>query len=291
MWPVVSPDGARLAFVRAPALAGDNRQNGNFDVFYVNLADPRYNPVQVTRHASAEAYPSWTPTSDGLYYASDRLKTLSVWRTAIEGPRGDIQITGRDAHDLGPALSPDGTKIVFGSYGSGPGRFPRECGAKPCLYPARRPDATEVAPSIWIANADGTQLTQVAVAGFAPKWTPDGKKILYYASTGENFDIWVMNPDGSQPTQLTSDPADEIEAAMSPDMGTLVYAAYDRPRRNFDIWAINLRETGGQTQLTFDCEDDRAPAWGTDGTLYFQSRRVSKQWDIFGGRPQIPWRR
>lgn len=290
MWPRVSMDGRRLAFVRGPEPLGAETPNRNFDVFYINLDDPRYNPVQVTRHATAEAFPSWTPTGRDLYYASDRLRTLSIWRTPIEGPRGDIQITGRDAHDFAPSVSPDGRRIVFNSYGTTAGQFPRRCDRKPCLYPARRPEPTEAAPSIWIANADGTQLTHIAVGGYHPQWTPDGRKILYYASNGENFDIWTMNPDGSEATQLTNDPADEIEPAMSPDMGTLVYAAYDRAKRNFDLWAINLREKGGQTQLTFDCADDRSPAWAPDGTLFFASKR-NKQWDILAGRPQIPWRR
>ncbi len=288
MWPVVSRDGRRLAFVRGPEPVGSDT-NRNFDVFYINLQDPRYNPIQVTRHATAEAFPSWGPTGEELYYASDRLRTLTIWRTAIEGLRGDVQITGRDAHDFAPSVSPDGKKIVFNSYVPFPG-VRRDSLPKPSLYPARRPIATEPAPSIWIANADGTQITQVAVAGYHPKWSPDGKKILFYASNGENFDIWIMNPDGSERTQLTNDPADEIDPALSPDMGTLVYAAYDRAKRNFDLWAINLREAGGQTQLTFDCADDRSPAWAPNGTLFFQSMR-NKQWDIFGGRPQIPWRR
>lgn len=288
MWPVISRDGKRTAFVRGPEPLGSDL-NRNFDVFYINLQDPRYNPIQVTRHVSAEAFPSWSPSGLELYYASDRLRTLTIWRTAIEGLRGDVQITGRDAHDLAPSVSPDGKKIVFNSYVTLPG--PRQGSPpKPSLYPARRPKPTDPAPSIWIANADGTQLTQITVAGYHPRWSPDGKKILFYASNGENFDIWMMNPDGSELTQLTNDPADEIEPALSPDMGTLVYAAYDRAKRNFDLWAINLREAGGQTQLTFDCADDRAPAWAPDGTLFFQSAR-NKQWDIFRGRPQIPWRR
>src|SRR3990172_6818817 len=112
MWPVVSRDGRRLAFVRGPEPVGTDT-NRNFDVFYINLQDPRYNPIQVTGHASAEAFPSWTPTAAELYYASDRLRTLTIWRTAIEGLRGDVQITGRDAHDFSPSVSPDGRKLVF----------------------------------------------------------------------------------------------------------------------------------------------------------------------------------
>jgi TolB protein len=283
MAPVVSADGKRLAFVRGPEPVGSDRPR-NFDVFYVNLSDPRYNPVQVTRHASAEAFPAWSPTGEEIYYASDRLRTLTIWRTSVEALRGDIQITGRDSHDFAPSVSPDGRKIVFNTWPT-TGRQ-----ARPSLYPALRPKPQEAAPSLWIANADGTQLTQIAVAGYHPRWTPDGRRILFHASNGENFDIWMINADGSERTQLTSDPADELDPALSPDMGTLVYAAYDRVKENFDLWAINLREQGGQTQLTFDCADDRNPAWAPDGILFFQTGR-NKQWDLLGGRPQIPWRR
>jgi TolB protein len=286
MFPVVSLDGRRMGFVRGGTQRGAAGTR-NFDVFYVNLGDPRYNPIQVTRQETEESFPSWSPDARAVFYASNRLRTLTLWRTAIEGGPGEIQITGRDSHDFAPSVSPDGRRVVFNSYPT----VGRATGAKPSLDPALLPRATDPAPSIWIANADGTQLTQVATAGHHPRWAPDGKKIVFHASNGENFDIWMINPDGSERTQLTSDAADEIDPAVSPDMGTLVYAKYDRAKQNFDLWALNLRDPSGLTQLTLDCADERHPAWAPDGRLYFQSRRTAQQWDIFRGIPQILWRR
>lgn len=274
--PVVSQDGKRMGFVRAPGSFVSGARTRNLDVFYINLEEPRYNPIQVTRHDSAEAFPSWNPSATELYYGSNRLRVLTIWRTAVAGLRGDIQITGRDADDFAPSVSPDGRRIAFNTFPTSPTRSLAGGQSVPFIDRAYVPSPAAPAPSIWIANADGTLLTQIAVSGYHPTWTPDGRRIIFYASNGVNFDIWMMNPDGSERTQLTNDPGDEIEPALSPDMGTLVYAAYDRVKRNFDLWAVNLRETGGQTQLTFDCEDDRAPAWAPDGTLFFMTLRNAK---------------
>jgi TolB protein len=266
------------------ALVGQPRRN--FDILYINLSEARYNPIQVTRHATEESFPSWTPSGRELYYTSNRLRTQTVWRTAIAGARGEVQITGRSAHDWSPSVSPDGKRIVFNAVAP-----TQRAADAPILDPGTVPSPKAAAPNIWIAQADGTGLTQIAVAGYHPRWSADSRKILFYASNGDNFDVWMMNPDGSEVTQLTNDPADEIEPALSLDMQTLVYAVYDRARENFDLWAVNMRDSTGQTQLTFDCADDRSPTWAPHGYLFFESRRNGRHWDILGGRPQIPWRR
>jgi Tol biopolymer transport system component len=38
-----------------------------------------------------------------------------------------------------------------------------------------------------------------------PRYSPDGKKILFTSDAGAGDNIWVMNRDGSKPTQVTKE--------------------------------------------------------------------------------------
>ncbi|MCY2923834.1 MAG: DPP IV N-terminal domain-containing protein, partial [Planctomycetota bacterium] len=114
---------------------------------------------------------------------------------------------------------------------------------------------------IYVMNADGTgqtRLTNSGVRGFAPAFSPDGRKIAF-DSAGL---IYVMNADGTGQTRLTNGAGDEIRPAFSPD-GTKI--AFDSDRDgNCEIYVMNADGTG-QTRLTNNAAVDLAPTFSPDG--------------------------
>ncbi len=81
------------------------------------------------------------------------------------------------------------------------------------------------------------------VDGSHPGWPPDGRRIVFVRGSS----LQVMNADGTEPKPLTSDGAKE--PAWSPDGGTIVYAARDITRcellPTFDvICAWNIHKIG-----------------------------------------------
>jgi len=92
------------------------------------------------------------------------------------------------------------------------------------------PDARS---SLWVVHADGTGLHEIPVQAqpacggaysdpssqgcFGPRWSPDGKKIVFARGTSPDNDsnIYTVNADGSDLTQVTHGGADS-----SPDWGT-----------------------------------------------------------------------
>jgi Tol biopolymer transport system component len=104
----------------------------------------------------------------------------------------------------------------------------------------------------------------------APRWSPDGSKIVYMAHPqfGEDdrrdlTDIWVMDADGGNKTQLTNTPRREEVPAWTAD-GRIVYcgqAAEDLG--NWDIYLMNA-DGSGVARLTdspaFDCFPSPAPS-------------------------------
>ena len=76
-------------------------------------------------------------------------------------------------------------------------------------------------------------------------------------------------------TPLTTDPANDLRPAWSPD-GTLI-AFHSTRSGNNDIWVMDANG-GNQRQLTVDPADDRRPAWSPDGSwIAFDSDRTESR--------------
>ena len=87
--------------------------------------------------------------------------------------------------DVGPAWSPDGSKIAF---------------VKTSYYKQNSNWGV-----IWVMNADGSnkvKLTDDTEKFNSPSWSPDGSKIVFGGPVNKS-DIWVMNADGSNKINLT----------------------------------------------------------------------------------------
>ncbi|GMU82180.1 MAG: hypothetical protein AMXMBFR47_20510 [Planctomycetota bacterium] len=116
---------------------------------------------------------------------------------------------------------------------------------------------------------------------FDPDLSGDGQ-VLAYASTNHNDrpDIFLKAVDGFAITQLTADPADDVQPKFSPDGERVIFCS--NRSGNWDVWLVN-RDGTGLTQVTSDRADEIAPCWSPDG------RRVafsvwgsrSQQWEIW----------
>jgi len=116
---------------------------------------------------------------------------------------------------------------------------------------------------------------------FDPDLHPDGQ-MLAFASTrnSDRPDIFLKHVDGFAITQLTSDPADDIQPRFSPDGEKVVFGS--NRTGNWDIWVVHCDGTG-LTQLTHDRADEVAPCWSPDGTrvAFTAWGRRSHQWEIW----------
>jgi Tol biopolymer transport system component len=66
--------------------------------------------------------------------------------------------------------------------------------------------------SIWTIRADGSHLRPLKVKGLgggigchAPRWSPDGRKIVFAANSSTASNIYVANADGTGLVQVTHD--------------------------------------------------------------------------------------
>ncbi|MCH7592327.1 MAG: PD40 domain-containing protein [Planctomycetes bacterium] len=116
---------------------------------------------------------------------------------------------------------------------------------------------------------------------FDPDLDAQGRRIVF-ASTRHHVRpaLYMKRHNGVTVTQLTSDPASDVQPMFSPD-GTKIAFASDRAG-SWDIWVMDL--TGGPpVQVTTRDADEVHPSWSPDGTqLVFCSLSVlSGQWELW----------
>src|SRR6266516_1741481 len=197
------------------------------------------------------------------------------------------RLTENTYYDGFPALSPDGTRIVFDSNR---------------LRTAGEPFNTS---DLFVMNTDGTGQTPLT-RGSSATWSPDGKSIAFHASasgkgqpikpdpgaaTNDN-DIFVLNVDdflkhGARPKNITNNPAAiDDDPDWSPDGHKIVFTSHavtDNPVNSAtaEIYVIDANGTGTPTRLTNNTEEERAPAWSPDGKrIVFSCRRGGPDFEI-----------
>lgn len=94
---------------------------------------------------------------------------------------------------------------------------------------------------------------------------------MVFASTRHhhNADVYLKSIQGVSVTQLTSDPAADVQPSFSPDGSRIAFAS--NRGGSWDIWVKSL--DGGQpSQVTDDPGDEVHPSWSPDGTRLVYSR-------------------
>ena len=110
-------------------------------------------------------------------------------------------------------------------------------------------------------------------------WT--GQRVVF-SSTRHNQqpDLYIKSVDGVSVTQLTADPASDVQPMFSPDGQRIAFAS-DRSG-NWDIWIIGV-DGRPPVQVTSGRADEMHPSWSPDGNrLVFCSLRADAgQWELW----------
>ena len=151
----------------------------------------------------------------------------------------------RDAY---PAVSPDGTQILFHSNRSGK-------------------------QSLYIVDSSGKNLRQFTNFGWSeasPKWSPDGSKIVFTASPEpDNPEIYIINKDGSGLKRLTNNKADDSHPAWSADGKKIIFNSSrlspPPPGREIDELYEMSADGSGLRQITNFKTVSTYPCYSPDG--------------------------
>ena len=130
---------------------------------------------------------------------------------------------------------------------------------------------------LFVADADGKnerRLVTVGESDSSPALSLNGQWVAFTSEKMGQSDIYRVHLDGTGIEQLTSDPACDDQAALSPDGNTLAFMS-TRGNGHANIWLLDI-PTKKYKNLTNSRAGNFRPAWSPDGKwIAFSSDRDS----------------
>lgn len=270
--PAIAPDGSAVAFVRSTSTF-------NASLMTMPLSKegaPAGQARPITRAGSSIRALSWT--NDGkeiLFENAPGGGNAAIWRISRKGGEPiRVNVPSMLAGEPTTALQTGRLVFVSGYYETKILKLPVRDGKAGSPQPivealgdhrdlSVSPDGLHVAfvstrtgsKEIWIANADGSNQTQLTFIDGAsvgsPRWSPDATRIAFDGYASGSSDIYVVPIQGGKPVRLTNDPGNEIRPSWSYN-GKWIYFGWDRGGTQ-QIWKmpaaggdpVQVTRTGG----------------------------------------------
>ncbi len=226
-------------------------------------------------------------------------------------------------------LSPDAKNIIFGTYNYGgfkiaianndfSNRRKLTLGQQYTYPGSWSPDSKKIvynkidaksAPyfqgdmEIFVMTIDGKydkNITNKAGHDYGPRWSLDGKAIVFSSNRTGNYEIYTMNPDGGNLRNLTNTKnIDEFAPSWSPDSSMIAYHSMSKnvSKRYVELNITNLANGGSPINLTNNVTKERnlfvpyyegaspifyQSSWSPDGThIVYSSKRNSKNFELY----------
>ncbi len=244
-YPVFSPDGKTLAFVRVVSAAVS-------DIYLLSVVGGE--PRRLTFGNPWIIGLDWTPDGSEIVYSSGLLTSgNSLWRISASGGAPERSALGREKASY-PSISGQGHRLAYrqGVSDSNIWRIELQSSTGRGGSPTRLIASTRL--------EGGTQ------------FSPDGKKITFCSGRSGSTEIWICDSDGSNCFQLTSFQGPlTCTPRWSPDGQQIAFDS--RPEGHGDIFVVDV-ERRVPRRLTTATSDDVVPSWSNDGRwIYFASNR------------------
>jgi Tol biopolymer transport system component len=259
MSPVFSPDGKKIAFIRA--MEGAVR-----DIYW--MAASRGDPIQLTHDDRNLDSLAWANNSESVLFSSDRGGKYALWQVSLhKGVPERLPFGTEDAFQ--PAVASVGNQLAY-----------TKSSAIWSILRIREHETGEHTPDAVVSSTQQDS---------APSFSPDGSHFAFQSWRSDSQEIWIASADGVNLQQmtfmghtLTGSPA------WSEDGQQIAFDA--RPVGHSHIYIV---PAGGGTskEITFGDANDILPRWSADGHSIYFSSNCSGQWQIWkvaadGGDPK-----
>jgi Tol biopolymer transport system component len=205
-----------------------------------------------------------------LHYAVD----TNIWRAPLSPTDhgAPSRIIASTREDSGPAFSPDGNRLAFGSDRAG-------------------------SSQIYVSATDGSnpvQLTSMKTGTTgSPAWSADGKQIAFDSRANGQGDIYLIGAEGGSPHRLTKGPYDSGVQTWSRD-GRWIYFTLIAPGPQ--IWKVSpqggdpipVTKTGGMRAI--EGKDGHSLYYLRDGTVWKNDLSSGKETRLIDAADFQDWR-
>jgi len=247
--PMISPDGHTLAFA--------SNRTGNLNIFVYDYHTK--GTYQLTESPKDDRYPNWSPDSTKIVFTSRRTGNGDLFEVDVKEKSGYLQLTEQEVLEEYASYAPRGEGLLL-ARAAKKGLLRRKMNV------------------VFLTRGSGTSAGRILAEGDEPRFSPDGKKIVFVSRRTKNNDIWLMNTDGTLQTQLTSSPKDDENPCFSPDGRHIVFAS--NRTGDFEIYVMEA-DGGNVRQLTSNPSDDTQPCWSRENFIYFTRKRAEGKSNIW----------
>jgi Tol biopolymer transport system component len=138
--------------------------------------------------------------------------------------------------------------------------------------------------TLWREQVDGKerlQLTPPSLRASSPRWSPDGKQVVFSATTsGTPWSLFIVPIDGGSPQQLTTGEHNESDANWSPDGNALMFSTmYGLGGAGTAIYVLDLKSK--QISQLPGSEGMYGPRWSLDGRFVAASTVGSRTLELY----------
>ncbi len=184
------------------------------------------------------------------------VQSASAWDvTSTNRPHTDADFTVREGTWMSVAVSPDGHAIAFDLLGD--------------IY------------EIPAAGGEARLLHGGAAMQRTPRYSPDGRYLLFVSDASGSDNLWISNADGSQPRQLTHETTQIMTGPAWGAGGALVagarmYAGADKLHKS-EIRLYDLAGGAGQLLVPMPTvgENVHEPQFSPDGRYVYYTQKIT----------------
>jgi Tol biopolymer transport system component len=269
-WPSWSPDGEEIAYWSY------DLESRTSDIW--RMKSDGNSKVRLTTDGSFKGPPMWSPRGDRIAYTANLTGNMEIYIMNTDGSDQRKITTGHTPEywvESRVTWHPDGVKLFFqvttfplplGTLTKIPDdvafveifMINVDTGYEINLTPNLHENVRSVSPDgkklacislrspnygVWVMDEDGSnqnRLTWDGEGDRAPRFSPDGQKIVYWSLAAANQpDIWMIDVDGKNKVRLTSNLHRDVYPSWSPDGSKIVFES--NRAGNFDIWLLSLQ--------------------------------------------------
>ncbi|MCI0517361.1 MAG: amidohydrolase family protein [Woeseiaceae bacterium] len=145
--------------------------------------------------------------------------------------------------------------------------------------------ATDLLGSIWIIPArggDAQRISHNVLPAKAPRWSPDGRFLVYQAAAPTNSQLWMIDVNSGESEQLSAGQYVDQQPSWHPDGDRILFSS-ERSDTGFDLWELDLK-----SRLVWRISnlpgDETDGAWSANGRHLAWVHRRGNQWSLMRRR-------